>query len=180
MSGQYFWQLQSFSCTCSRCMLTEVANVVELTQMRHIQGRSSNTFLSKLSLAVQLNPGIPSHLGAHWVPKTSKRQQGNTRAFQHICGYLQSHQIQNQSVHRTILVMSFPSPGQEKKSPGFLLPTYYGRMWNYHVIKPPQSLKDVHPCPLALRPKGPQGPNIKLSLPNRDPRPLCFNWKRLV
>lgn len=92
MSGQSFWWLQSFSCICLY-MLTIVANVPELTQMRPIQGRSSDMFLSKFLLAVLFNPGIPRQLGAHWPPKTSKREWGSTRVFQHICDYLQSHQL---------------------------------------------------------------------------------------
>lgn len=91
MSGQYFWWLQSFSCTCPRCMPTIVADELELTQMRHIQSRFSNIPFQAL-LAVMFNPGIPRQLGAHWPAKTSKTEQGNTRTFQHICVYLESHQ----------------------------------------------------------------------------------------
>lgn len=114
MSGQHFWWLQSFSCICLY-MLTIVTDVLELIQMRCIQGRSSDTFLSMLLFTVLLNTGIPRQLGAPWPPKTSKREQGNTGVFQHICDYLQSHQLPEPECWLYNTSDALPYPRQREK-----------------------------------------------------------------
>lgn len=113
MSGQYFWRLQSFSCICPRCVLTIVTVVPELTQMRHIQGRSSNTLFSKplVKLVVLLNPALPSQLGSHWPPKTSKRA-GTYQSISVVIYRVTS--IQNQGVlYTTSAVLPYPRPREK-------------------------------------------------------------------